>query len=31
MDIALDFIVRLPKSKKSDEGKSNNLILVIVD
>ncbi len=30
MDIALDFIVGLLKSRKSDGGKSNNLILVIV-
>jgi hypothetical protein len=30
-DIALDFIVSLPESRKSDEGKSYNAILVIVD
>jgi hypothetical protein len=30
-DIALDFLVSLPKSKESDEDKSYNLILVIVD
>jgi hypothetical protein len=30
-DIALDFIVGLPESRKSDEGKSYNAILVIVD
>ncbi len=31
MDIALDFIIELPESRKSDEGKSYNAILVIVD
>jgi hypothetical protein len=31
MDIALDFIIGLPESWKSDEGKSYNAILVIVD
>jgi hypothetical protein len=30
-DIALDFIVGLPESRKSDRGKSYNSILVIVD
>ncbi len=30
-DIALDFIVGLPESPKSDGGKSSNLTLVIVD
>ncbi len=30
-DIALDFIVGLPESQKSDRGKSYNSILVIVD
>jgi hypothetical protein len=30
-DIALDFIVGLLKSQKSDEGKSYNLVLVIVN
>jgi hypothetical protein len=30
-DIALDFIVGLPESQKSDEGKKYNSILVIVD
>jgi hypothetical protein len=31
MDIALDFIVELPKSQKGDGGKSYNLVLVIVN
>ncbi len=30
-DIALDFIVGLPESRKSDGGKSYNSILVIID
>ncbi len=30
-DIALDFIVGVPESRKSDEGKSYNAILVIMD
>ncbi len=31
LDIALDFIIGLPESQKSDEGTSYNAILVIVD
>jgi hypothetical protein len=31
MDIALDFIVWLPESQKSNEGESYNVTLVIVD